>query len=148
MFATAAAAVLAGPVLAGECAARFEIIAWPGGERAAGATELTLEDFEGGEVLLTEADVISASPRLDSARQPAVGFRFSSQGAVQFANHTAGHVGQPIAMVFDGRLLTAPVIREPIMGGRGMISGFDSAEEAAELAELLVAETCAPVAGS
>ena len=149
LLASAILWVMAGAVIAGPCATRFEVIAWPGPGAPDGEAEaLTLADFEGGAVLLTERDVIAARARFDGARQPAVSFRLSSEGAHVLARHSAAHVGTPIAMVFDGRLITAPVLRAPILGGRGMISGLQSAEAAAELAELLASRDCVPKSGS
>ncbi|OLP53205.1 protein translocase subunit SecDF [Rhizobium rhizosphaerae] len=69
--------------------------------------------------------------------EPIVSFSFDSQGARQFAEITREAVGKPFAIVLDGKVLTAPVIREPIVGGQGQISGNFTAQEATVLSALL-----------
>ncbi|MBM3523204.1 MAG: protein translocase subunit SecD [Alphaproteobacteria bacterium] len=66
-----------------------------------------------------------------------VNFAFDSIGGRRFAEITRQNVGQPFAIVLDGKVLTAPVIREPITGGRGQISGNFTVASANELAVLL-----------
>jgi len=66
-----------------------------------------------------------------------VNFSFDSLGTRRFADITRAQVGQPFAIVLDGKVITAPTIREPITGGRGQISGNFSATSASELAVLL-----------
>ncbi len=66
-----------------------------------------------------------------------VNFRFDAQGAAVFGELTRALVGQPFAIVLDGRVLSAPVIREPILGGSGEISGAFTLEETRTLAALL-----------
>ncbi|MFB2549713.1 protein translocase subunit SecD [Ensifer soli] len=69
--------------------------------------------------------------------EPIVSFTFDSLGARQFADITRDNVGRPFAIVLDGKVLTAPVIREPIIGGQGQISGNFTAQEATVLSALL-----------
>lgn len=69
--------------------------------------------------------------------QPIVSFRLDAVGAKQFAAITQAHVGEPFAIVLDGKVLSAPVIREPIIGGSGQISGNFTPAEAAALAAQL-----------
>jgi SecD/SecF fusion protein len=52
-----------------------------------------------------------------------VTFAFDTQGGIEFGKLTSAHVGQPMAILLDGRLLSAPNINEPITGGSGQISG-------------------------
>lgn len=66
-----------------------------------------------------------------------VNFTFDSTGARRFAEITRNNVGRPFAIVLDERVLTAPVIREPITGGRGQISGNFTVRSANDLAVLL-----------
>ena len=63
-----------------------------------------------------------------------VNFKFDSVGARQFGDVTRQNVGKPLAIVLDGRVISAPVIREPILGGSGQISGSVSAASATDLA--------------
>jgi len=66
-----------------------------------------------------------------------VNFTFDSLGTRRFAEVTRANVGRPFAIVLDDKVITAPVIREPITGGRGQISGSFTAASASELAVLL-----------
>lgn len=66
-----------------------------------------------------------------------VNFAFDSAGAKRFADITRANVGKPFAIVLDGKVISAPVIREPITGGQGQISGSFSAQSAHDLAVLL-----------
>lgn len=70
-------------------------------------------------------------------REPIVQFRFDSSGARQFAAITSANIGKPFAIVLDGKVLSAPVIQQPITGGSGQISGTFTVAEAADLAALL-----------
>ncbi|NKD87651.1 protein translocase subunit SecD [Haematospirillum sp. 15-248] len=66
-----------------------------------------------------------------------VTFAFNDFGGRRFADITTRHVGKPFAIVLDGKVISAPVIREPIVGGRGQISGSFNAASANDLAVLL-----------
>ena len=69
--------------------------------------------------------------------EPAVSFRFNNIGARKFAEVTSQNVGKVFAIVLDNRVITAPVIRSPILGGSGIISGSFTTESANDLALLL-----------
>ena len=64
-------------------------------------------------------------------------FTFDSTGARSFGTVTANNVGKPFAIVLDGRVISAPRIITPILGGRGQISGSFTAQSATDLATLL-----------
>jgi protein-export membrane protein SecD len=66
-----------------------------------------------------------------------VNFTFDSVGTRRFAEVTRNNVGRPFAIVLDNEVITAPVIREPITGGRGQISGSFTVASANDLAVLL-----------
>lgn len=66
-----------------------------------------------------------------------VNFTFDSIGTRRFADVTRQNVGRPFAIVLDEKVITAPVIREPITAGRGQISGNFNARSANDLAVLL-----------
>ena len=55
-------------------------------------------------------------------------FRFNTSGARKFAQVTQENVGRPFAIVLDDEVISAPVIREPILGGSGQISGSFTVE--------------------
>jgi protein-export membrane protein SecD len=66
-----------------------------------------------------------------------VNFTFNSVGARRFADVSRANVGHRFAVVLDDKVITAPVIREAITGGRGQISGQFTASTATDLAVLL-----------
>lgn len=69
--------------------------------------------------------------------EPVVNFKLNKQGAERFGLITRDNVGRPFAVVLDGKVITAPVIRTPITGGAGQISGGFTSTEATDLALLL-----------
>ncbi len=82
--------------------------------------------------------LVDAQPGFDQPTNEAVvSFRFNAAGTRQFARITAESVGRPMAIVVDGVVLAAPVIREPITGGSGQISGGFTVERANDLAVTL-----------
>jgi preprotein translocase subunit SecD len=90
------------------------------------------------EVLVSGGDLTDAQPGFDQrSSEPIVSFRFNSSGSRKFARATQDNVGQPFAIVLDNEVISAPVIREPITGGSGQISGNFTVQAANELAILL-----------
>ena len=73
----------------------------------------------------------------DQNGQAAVSFRFNNVGAKKFCDLSRENVGRLFAIVLDSEIISAPVIREPICGGNGQISGNFSIKEASDLALLL-----------
>jgi preprotein translocase subunit SecD len=69
--------------------------------------------------------------------QPVVSFRFDSVGGRKFGNVTRDHVGELLAIVLDDKVISAPRIDEPILGGSGIIRGSFTVQEANELSVLL-----------
>ncbi len=93
---------------------------------------------EEGQTLLTGNDLKDAQAAMNQQNnQAVVNLEFSDEGAKKFADATMKNVGRQIAILLDGEVLTDPVVREPIMGGRAEISGQKSLEEAQHLAVLL-----------
>ncbi len=90
------------------------------------------------QVLVSGADLTDAQPGFDQRSGEAiVSFRFNTSGARKFAQATLENVGQPFAIVLDNEVISAPVIREPITGGSGQISGNFTVQGANDLAILL-----------
>jgi protein-export membrane protein SecD len=90
------------------------------------------------QVLVSGESLVDAQPGFDSRTgEPVVTFRFDSAGAKRFGRVTQDNVGLPFAIVLDNKVITAPVIREPILGGTGQISGNFTVQEANDLAILL-----------
>ena len=80
-------------------------------------------------------ELTSANPAFDSrTNEPIIDFGFNNAGARKFGKFTQDHVGQPFAIVLDDKIISAPVIREPILGGRGQISGSFTPESSNQLA--------------
>ncbi|MFQ6777934.1 MAG: protein translocase subunit SecD [Alphaproteobacteria bacterium] len=73
----------------------------------------------------------------DQNSMPVVTTVFDATGARKFARLTTEHVNERFAIVLDGKVLSAPTIREPIPGGRGQISGGFTLQQAKDLAVLL-----------
>lgn len=71
------------------------------------------------------------------ANQPIVVFQLNRQGAARFAQITGANVGKRLAIVLDNQVQMAPTIQERISGGSARITGFDSLEEAKEIAVVL-----------
>jgi protein-export membrane protein SecD len=69
--------------------------------------------------------------------QPVVSFKFDSIGARRFCDATKNNVGKPFAIVLDNKVISAPVIRDAICGGAGVISGNFTLQSAQDLALLL-----------
>lgn len=72
-----------------------------------------------------------------NTNEPVVSFRFDGTGAQRFGRATQENVGRPFAIVLDNQVISAPVIREPILGGSGQISGNFTVDGANDLAILL-----------
>jgi len=69
--------------------------------------------------------------------EPQIDFTLNSDGAAIFGDITRENVGRQLAIVLDGELYSAPVIRSPIETGRGVIEGRFDLREAFELANVL-----------
>ncbi len=89
-------------------------------------------------ILVSGGDLTDAQPGFDQrTSEPIVSFRFNTSGARKFAQVTQENVGKPFAIILDNQVISAPVIREPILGGSGQISGSFTVESANDLAILL-----------
>jgi protein-export membrane protein SecD len=88
--------------------------------------------------IVSGEELVDAQPGFDqNGNEPIVSFRFNSSGAQRFGRVTQENVGRPFAIVLDDKVISAPVIREPILGGSGQISGNFTVQEAHNLAILL-----------
>jgi preprotein translocase subunit SecD len=89
-------------------------------------------------IMVSGEDLTDAQPGFDQrTSEPIVTFRFNTNGARRFGRVTQENVGKPFAIVLDNEVISAPVIREPILGGSGQISGSFTVEQANDLAILL-----------
>jgi preprotein translocase subunit SecD/SecD/SecF fusion protein len=90
------------------------------------------------DVSVDGADLTNAQASTDpQSGQWEVVFSLNSVGAREFADVTTANVGKPFAIILDGKIIEAPVIREPITGGTGQITGGFDAQRATDLALLL-----------
>jgi SecD/SecF fusion protein len=89
-------------------------------------------------VIVSGENLVDAQATFDQrTNEPVVSFRFDNQGATRFGQATQQNVGRLFAIILDGEVISAPQIREPILGGSGQISGNFTVETANNLAVLL-----------
>ena len=98
------------------------------GTRAEGKPPYLIEK----RVVVSGDDLIDAQPAFDQrTSEPIVSLRFNTSGRAPLgAQATQENVGRPFAIVLDNEVISAPVIREPILGGSGQISGSFTVESA------------------
>lgn len=84
--------------------------------------------------ILDGAMLTDAKVGFDQNNQPVINFSLNSEGAKIFGDFTGKNVGNHLAIVLDGKVYSAPVIRERIGGGSGQISGGFSMQEARDVA--------------
>src|SRR5437899_2750971 len=90
------------------------------------------------QILVSGGDLTDAQPGFDQrSGEPIVSFKFNTSGSRKFSQATVENVGQRFAIVLDNEVISAPVIREPITGGSGQISGSFTVQSANELSILL-----------
>jgi len=95
---------------------------------------------------LSGHNVKSAFFTRGNMNDPRIAFRFDPDGTVAFAKITTENVGKQLAIILDGELYSAPVIRGPITEGSGEISGGSMTDkEASDLAAILENPLEAPV---
>lgn len=100
---------------------------------------------DGSEIMVIKKKVIVSGDQLNNAQaqfqeaMPVVHFSLNNMGAKKFAEATTKNRGKRLAIILDGRVLSAPVINDPIVGGDGVISGHFTVESATELALMLKA---------
>ena len=108
------------------------------GRAPAGLQILPMQD--GGRIavqrraLITGDQITQATQSFNEQGEPDVSITFDSTGGTRFAKHTRENVGKLFAIVLDGTVLSAPQIREPILGGKASVAGSFTTETANELA--------------
>ena len=89
-------------------------------------------------IVMSGENLVDAQPSIQNQQnEPAVSFTLDRVGAQKFGRATTDNVGKRLAIVLDGKIISAPNINEPITSGNGMISGNFSFQEATDLALLL-----------
>ncbi len=89
-------------------------------------------------VIVSGDNLLNAKPALDNrSNQALVNFSFDRVGAKKFGRATTDNVGKRLAIILDNKIISAPVINEPILGGNGQITGNFTFQSATDLALLL-----------
>jgi len=89
-------------------------------------------------IVMSGENLIDSQPNFNSqSNQPTVSFTLDRLGAQKFGRTTTDNVGKRLAIVLDGKIVSAPSINEAVTSGSGMISGNFSFQEATDLALLL-----------
>jgi SecD/SecF fusion protein len=89
-------------------------------------------------IIVSGENLVDAQATFDQrTSEPVVSFRFDNKGAQRFGQATQQNVNREFAIILDNQVISAPVIREPILGGTGQISGSFTPEGANNLAILL-----------
>ena len=89
-------------------------------------------------IIMSGDNLIDAQPNINNQNnEPTVSFTLDRLGAQKFGRATTDNVGKRLAIVLDGKIISAPSINEAITSGSGMISGNFSFQEATDLSLLL-----------
>jgi len=102
---------------------------WKNGDKTV-TTTLNVEKS----VLIDQKALKSAHVNKDSLGRPMIEFEFNKNGTEQFATVTQQNLHKQLAIIIDGHLTSAPRIQSPITGGKGVITGSFTKEEAKDLA--------------
>ena len=89
-------------------------------------------------IVVSGDNLLNAIPKLDNqTNQAVVSFTFDRVGAKKFGRATTDNVGKRLAIILDDKVVSAPQIQEPILGGNGQITGNFTFQSASDLALLL-----------
>ena len=102
-----------------------------------GKTAMLEFQDDSGVTVMTGQDLKDAKAQIDQSNQNLVALEFSDEGGKKFADLTAKNVGKNIAILLDKQILTNPNVKEAITGGKAVITGSRTIEEAQRLALLL-----------
>tara|TARA_B100000579_G_scaffold433530_1_gene452464 strand:+ start:1504 stop:3060 length:1557 start_codon:yes stop_codon:yes gene_type:complete len=112
-------------------------------EESFGTEKLMFQDGSGEaivskRIILSGDNLVDAQPRMDTqVNETVVTFNLDRVGSKKFAKATSTGVGKDLAIILDGKIISAPNIREPIIGGSGQITGNFTFQSATDLALLL-----------
>ena len=113
------------------------------GQDSFGVEKLQFEDgspdvFVSKRIIMSGENLLDAQPRMDTeTNETVVNFTLDRVGAKRFGKATATGIGKQLAIVLDGKIISAPVIRDTIASGSGQISGGFTFQSATDLALLL-----------
>ena len=112
-------------------------------EETFGSEKLPFEDgsdevIVSKRIVLSGDNLLDAKPRMDNqTNQTIVSFTLDRVGAKRFGKATTSGIGKRLAIVLDGKIISAPVIQDAIVGGSGIITGNFTFQSATDLALLL-----------
>jgi preprotein translocase subunit SecD len=109
------------------------------GRAAPGTQVLPMADGTGAiavqrRVMVSGEQLVDAKQGYDENGRPSIDFTFNAAGARRFGRVTQENVGKPFAIILDDKVLSAPTIQTPILGGKGQITGNFTVESANQLA--------------
>ena len=89
-------------------------------------------------IIISGENLLDAKPKMDNqSNQTVVQFTLDRVGAKRFGKATLSGVGKRLAIVLDGKIISAPIVRDAIVGGSGIITGDFTFQSATDLALLL-----------
>jgi len=112
-------------------------------EETFGSEKLLFEDdseeaLVSKRIILSGDNLLDAQPRMDNqTNQTVVTFNLDRVGSKRFAKATKTGIGKRLAIILDGKIVSAPVIQSSIVGGSGQITGNFTFQSATDLALLL-----------
>ena len=112
-------------------------------EETFGSEKLPFEDgsdevIVSKRIVLSGDNLLDAKPKMDNqTNQTVVSFTLDRVGAKRFGKATISGIGKRLAIVLDGKIISAPVIQDAIVGGSGIITGNFTFQSATDLALLL-----------
>ena len=112
-------------------------------EETFGSEKLPFEDgsdevIVSKRIVLSGDNLLDAKPKMDNqTNQTVVSFTLDRVGAKRFGKATTSGIGKRLAIVLDGKIISAPVIQDAIVGGSGIITGNFTFQSATDLALLL-----------
>ena len=96
------------------------------------------EDLVSKRIILSGDNLLDAQPRMNNqTNETVVSFTLDRVGAKRFGKATSKNIGRQLAIILDGKIISAPVIRDTIASGSGQISGGFTFQSATDLALLL-----------
>ena len=109
------------------------------GRAPAGSQVLPMADGSGfiavkRRVMVSGDQLVDAKQSFDQDGRPDIDITFNTAGARRFGRVTQENVNKPFAIILDDKVLSAPNINEPILGGRAQISGSFTVQSAHDLA--------------
>ncbi|ODP39440.1 protein translocase subunit SecD [Sphingomonas turrisvirgatae] len=117
-----------------------EVLPWPSAPPGIPYVAYPTQEGQVPMVAVRRQTIVSGDQLIDARQEfgqnqdVVVAFTFDSQGGRRFAQVTQANTGKPFAIIVDNTIISAPNINEPILGGRGQISGGFTVESANQLA--------------